>query len=145
MTRPGTSQGYRIGHVGRLTGLTVDALRYYERLGLLPKAPRTSGGLRAYDEAAVRRVRFIRQAQRLGLSLRDIRELVGSAGQQGRAACGHIRDVLTARLADLDAQLAELRAFRRTLARYRTACERALEQPGDPPCPTLDSLDRRSR
>lgn len=136
---------YRIGEVAELTGLTVDALRYYERMGLLPRAPRTDGGFRRYDDRLLHRVRFIKQAQRLGLTLRDIQELVGSSNRSGRTACRRVRDLLSQRIADLDARLAELHSFRRTLTEYLSACERALRQAGEPQCPTLDALDKEAR
>jgi MerR family copper efflux transcriptional regulator len=66
-----TSRALRIGELAAASGLTRDALRYYERRGLLPRSRRTTGGFREYDGSAVDRVRFIKQAQAHGLSLSD--------------------------------------------------------------------------
>ena len=74
----------RIGELAAASGLTRDALRYYERQGLLPRSRRTSGGFREYDGGAVDRVRFIKQAQAHGLTLREIRDLVSHQSDAGR-------------------------------------------------------------
>ena len=65
--------GYRIGEIAAKAGITPDALRYYERLGVLPRARRTAGGLRQYGDDVLRHLRFIQQAQALGLPLKDVR------------------------------------------------------------------------
>lgn len=70
------SNGYQIGEVAARSGLTPDTLRYYERLGLLSPAGRTSGGFRVYSQQTLERLRFIKQAQALGFTLREIRDLV---------------------------------------------------------------------
>jgi len=72
------ANGYRIGEVAEMAGITPDAIRYYERLGVLPRAPRTAGGLRMYGDNVLPRVRFIQQAQALGLTLKDVKELVAN-------------------------------------------------------------------
>ncbi len=69
---------YRISEVADKAGITPDAMRYYERLGVLPRAPRTAGGLRAYGDDVLPRVRFIQQAQAMGLTLKDVKELVSN-------------------------------------------------------------------
>lgn len=71
----------RIGSVAAAAGLTVDAVRHYERLGLLKPAARTDGGFRTYGRDPVQRLAFIRQAQRIGLQLREIRDLLADAEQ----------------------------------------------------------------
>lgn len=109
---------YRIGEIAARTGLTPDALRYYERLGLLPRSRRSAGGFRIYTPDALERVRFIKQAQTIGLTLGDIRELVrrldGDEGEKPSA----VTALVAARLTEVDAKLGELREFRRTLKGY---------------------------
>lgn len=81
-------QARRIGAMASASGLTPDAIRYYERLGLVPNPPRTDGGFRVYPPDTVARLRFIKQAQKLGLDLREIRELLApAAGATNAAAC----------------------------------------------------------
>ena len=130
---------YRIGEVAEKAGITVDTLRYYEKLGVLPRARRTSGGLRQYGEEVLKQVRFIQEAQALGLTLSDVRELVGDQGRVGRDRCRKVRDLLSARLEDVDAKLALLRSFRQTLQAHLEACEDALAQER-PACPMLSEL-----
>jgi DNA-binding transcriptional MerR regulator len=119
--------GYRIGEVAAKAGVTVDTLRYYERLGVLPRARRTTGGLRQYGDDVFRHLRFVRQAQALGLTLKDVGQLLSDQGRGGRERCRKVRDLLERRLTDVDAKIAELRAFRRTLRTHLTDCERALD------------------
>jgi DNA-binding transcriptional MerR regulator len=97
-------------------GLSPDAVRYYERLGLLPPPARSAGGYRLYDEAAVERLRFVKGAQRVGLRLREIGELL-EVVDRGQCPCGHTEVLLRERLGEVDAELARLGALRATLAR----------------------------
>lgn len=131
----------RIGEVAQQTGLTVEALRYYERMGLLPHPPRSTGGLRRYRPDVVDRVRFVKQAQTLGLSLKEIQQLTVHAHQKSRGACQRVHDVLTRHIEDIDKRAAALRELRKTLDDYRKTCARALVRETEPACPTLDALE----
>jgi DNA-binding transcriptional MerR regulator len=97
-------------------GLSPDAVRYYERLGLLSPSERSAAGYRLYDHAALERLRFIRGAQRLGLRLREIGELL-EVVDRGQCPCGHTETLLGQRLAEVDQELARLGALRDELAR----------------------------
>ncbi len=105
-----------IGEVSRRSGFATSALRYYEREGLIPEAERTASGYRVYDEGIVQRLRFIRGSQRIGLRLREIKGLL-EVMDRGLCPCGHASDLVTARIAELDQQIAELGALRSDLAR----------------------------
>jgi DNA-binding transcriptional MerR regulator len=133
------ANGYRIGEIAARVGVTVDTLRYYERLGILPRVRRTTGGLRRYGDDVFRHIRFIQQARALGLTLKDVRQLISAQGRAGRDRCGEVRDLLEVRLRDVDEKLAEMRAFRRTLRTHLNACERALENE-NPACPIITAL-----
>ncbi len=109
---------YSIGKIAARTGLTPDALRYYERLGLLPRFRRTAGGFRIYTSDVVERVRFIKQAQTIGLSLDEIRELVGCLDHDDPEQRSAVMNLVVTKLAEVDAKLGELREFRRTLKGY---------------------------
>jgi DNA-binding transcriptional MerR regulator len=140
------SRSYRIGEIAGHTGVSVETLRYYERRRLLDTPPRTGGGFRMYSDAVLDRVRFIKQAQSLGLTLDDIEQLV--AGQQRRShppSCRRVRDLLTRRIDDIDGRIRELQQFRRTLRQHLMACEEALGGTAEPPCPTIEALDRPRR
>lgn len=102
-------------------GTSADTVRYYERIGLLPEAERSRSGYRLYDAAAVERLRFIKRAQRFGLRLEAIAELL-DVRQRGLCPCGHTRRALEERVAELDSELA-------SLARLRDDIARMLDQP----------------
>lgn len=131
-------QTYRIGEVAARTMLSRDTLRYYERLGLLDRQPRTSGGFRLYGEATLDRLRFIKRAQAVGFTLEEIRELVSFDGR-GLERCGRVRDLVATKLAELDAQLSELRAFRRSLVDSLQKCSAALAGQRDVECPVVET------
>ena len=136
-----TVRAHPIGEVARLTGVTVEALRYYEKQGLLPRLHRSPGGARRFGDDAVARVQFIKQAQAVGLTLKDIRTLVGAGGPAGSQRCRRTRDILAARIADIDRRLASMQAFRNVLEEHLHACEHALDAQGDnDQCPTVTAL-----
>jgi DNA-binding transcriptional MerR regulator len=105
------ARGMRVAQLAETVGLSPDTIRYYERAGLLPPPARTPGGYRAYDEAAVDRLRFIQGAQRLGLKLRDIVDLL-AVRDTGVCPCEPAEELLRRRLAELDAEMARLAALR---------------------------------
>jgi DNA-binding transcriptional MerR regulator len=108
-------------------GLSADTVRYYERVGLLPEPARSAAGYRLYDEAAVGRLRLIKGAQRAGLRLREIGELLQVA-DRGQCPCGHTETLLRERLGEVRAELARLRAL-------ETELSRLLQHYPDPACP----------
>lgn len=140
------SGAVRIGKLAASSGLTRDTLRYYERLGLLSPAGRTSGGFRVYPAQTLERLRFIKQAQTLGLTLHEIRDLLSYQDQRGLKRCRRVRDLLRTRLAELQAKLTELEEFRHTLLGYLQECERTLaeqrgpEERAEPECPVMETL-----
>ena len=136
-------RSYRIGDMARLTGVTPEALRFYEREGLLPPLLRSTAGARRFSDESLVRVRFIKHAQAVGLTLKDIKTLTAGSGAS-RAACRQIRNVLAARLADLDSRMAELQSFRATLANHLQMCDRALAGRAEAECPTIDAIGRGS-
>jgi DNA-binding transcriptional MerR regulator len=129
-----------IGELAARTGMTPDGLRYYERLGVIARAPRTAGGFRVYPAAVVERLRFIKQAQRHGLTLAEIRELLRLGARRGANQCQQVRQLLERKLADLDARLIELQEFRRTLDVYLSQCTRTLAEDPGSACPVVEDL-----
>ena len=100
-----------ISALARSLGLSADTLRYYERLGLLPRAERTATGYRLYGEEVVERLSFICAAKRMGLRLADIKELL-DVRDRGQCPCGHTRDLVERRLAEVEAEIQQLSAVR---------------------------------
>jgi DNA-binding transcriptional MerR regulator len=133
-----TSKTYRTGEIAAETGVSVEAVRYYERIGLVPKPPRTASGTRRYPHDAVDRIRFVKQAQSNGLSLADIRALVTLAPR----GCRQVRGLLAAKIVEIDRKQAQLEEFRRTLQTFADACERSLRRAADPACPIVETIGR---
>lgn len=136
---------FRIGELAAVTKLTPDTLRYYERVGLLEAPKRSAGGFRLFGPEAVERVRLVKQAQALGLELRDIRQLIGAHGARGATQCREVQPVLQTRLAELDTRLRELRGLRRTLKRALDRCEERLASQLEAACPVVEELERAAR
>ena len=104
----------RISEVADDLGVSTDTLRYYERLGLVPKVGRTSAGYRLYDDETADRLRFIRGAQRCGLRLSDIKELL-EVGDRGQCPCGHTKRLVQRRLNEVNSEIRQLAEVRRQL------------------------------
>ena len=101
----------RIGQLAARSGIAVRTIRFYEQAGLLPAPPRTAGGYRTYDDDAVTRLRFVRSAQTLGLSLAEISEVLRIRNYQG-PPCTYVAELLGTHIHALDARIAELTALR---------------------------------
>lgn len=97
----------RIGELAGRSGISPKTIRYYEQAGVLPRPARDKSGYREYGPEAVDRLRFVRQAQAAGLSLREVRQIM-AIREGGDVPCEHVRSILHARLNQVRAQLAEL-------------------------------------
>jgi DNA-binding transcriptional MerR regulator len=118
-------------------GATSDTLRYYDRIGLLPPTGRSPAGYRLYDEDALARLRFIKGAQRSGLRLNDVAELL-EIWDRGQCPCGHTVDVVQRRLDEVDAELAALEATRQHLVDLARRNEECMSiDPSDWSCSTI--------
>jgi len=140
MKSPPKQLGIRIGVLSKETGVSVDAIRFYEREGLLPPPNRKGAvhhrGYRLYGEEAAIRVGFIRRAKELGFTLDEIGGLL-AIQDMPTESCMAAADMLRAKLEDVERRIADLRKLRRALARWTEMCARG-ELRG--PCPLLESL-----
>ena len=125
------------GELARRAGVNLESIRFYEREGLLPKPPRTAAGYRVFTGDDARRVRFIKRAQELGFSLREIKELLALRSEPG-TGCAAVRRKAQAKLTDIDRKIGDLRRMKKSLARLTTACP---GRGGVGDCPILESLD----
>ena len=98
----------QIGEIAKRSSLTVDAIRFYEKRKLLPKAVRSAGRFRLYEEGTIERLRFIQQMQGLGFSLREVGELI-ELRERKVDACESVKELLKAKLIDVRAKLQEVR------------------------------------
>ena len=108
----------RIGQLAAQTGYSVRTIRFYEQSGLLPAPHRTPAGYRCYDQDALTRLRFVRSAQALGLSLAEIAEVLRIRDHQG-PPCSYVAQLLDTHLSALDIRIKELTALRDELRARR--------------------------
>src|SRR3954463_4753253 len=101
----------RIGHLAARTGFSVRTIRFYEQSGLLPAPDRTQGGYRSYRQDAVTRLRFVRSAQALGLSLAEIGEVLRIREHQG-PPCSYVTELLNTHIRALETRIQELITLR---------------------------------
>jgi DNA-binding transcriptional MerR regulator len=119
----------KIGEVARRSGVGIEALRFYERQGLLGRPERTASGYRLYDESVLEQLEFIRRAQALGFSLAEIARITAES-HAGRSPCAVVRAIVRERLAELDARLAELERYRSELAATLAEWDEKGDTPG---------------
>ena len=123
-----------IGALSQQTGVNVETIRYYEREGLLPSAPRTAGGHRVFGKTHLRRLFFIRRSRELGFSGSEVRALLGLV--DGGYTCGKVRDLTLRHLVSVRAKIADLRRLEKTLSTISSKCAG-----GDTPaCPVVEAL-----
>jgi len=103
-----------IGQVAQETGIPQKTLRYYEELGLLPQPMRTESGYRIYTPDTLERVAFIKKAQRLGLTLSEIKQILDLYDKK-QARCSHIENLLHRKIAEIDTQIQDLLALQQDL------------------------------
>ncbi|WIX32619.1 MerR family transcriptional regulator [Salinicola sp. JS01] len=131
-----------IGKVAEAVGVGVETIRFYERRGLIEQPPRPEGGgYRVYSEETVQRVQFIRRAQELGFSLREIAELLSLRTDHDTDA-GEVWQRATAKLQDVDRKIERLQHIRRGLMTLLDRC------PGEGPlrcCSIIDALEHDER
>ncbi|HHH46742.1 MAG TPA: heavy metal-responsive transcriptional regulator [Thiotrichales bacterium] len=135
MSHTKASRRFRIGEVCRLTGLSADTLRYYERIGLLPKVARTPSGIRIYDERDLSRLRFIQRAQKMNFSLEEIGQLLTMRENPQRARDA-VRRLTARKLEEVEARLEELTLLRNELALLVNLCKG-----GGEGCPIIEGLE----
>jgi DNA-binding transcriptional MerR regulator len=110
-----TRRALKIGDVSKQSGVGVEALRFYEKAGLLERPARTEGGYRLYGAATLERLDFIKRAQVLGFSLNEIKQIIDER-RAGASPCANVREIVRGRLRELDERMAQMRRYRRELA-----------------------------
>jgi DNA-binding transcriptional MerR regulator len=133
----------QIGTVAKKIGLSVDAIRFYERYALLPRPPRTQGGFRRYAESDVETLAFIRRVQGLGFKLSEIRGLVNLRGNRLQP-CVPVRRRLEEKLSDVQRKLADLQKLEHELRLALRSCNKELRK-RTAHCPMLRATNNRKR
>jgi DNA-binding transcriptional MerR regulator len=131
----------QIGIVAKKIGLSVDAIRFYERNALLPRPPRTQGGFRQFAETDVETLAFIRRVQGLGFKLSEIRALLSLRGARMQP-CAPVRRRLKEKLADVQQKLTDLQKLEDELRLALRSCDKELRK-HDAHCPILSGKSPR--
>ena len=132
-----TNPRLTIGSLSEHTAVNIETIRYYERIGILPKPPRSAGGHRLYATEHKQRLIFIRRSRQLGFSLDQVRVLLGLSGSR-RMTCAKVKNITEQHIADIRQRLKDLKRLERVLSDMAAQCR------GDElvNCPILDALAR---
>ena len=124
-----------IGALSKQTGCHIETVRYYERIGVLLKPPRTEGGHRLYGKEHIKRLMFVRRSRELGFSLGEIRTLLKLV--DGRQyTCREVKALMEEHLGDIKKKISDLKRLQKTLADISLQCEGGMV----PECPIIDTL-----
>ncbi|ALP53723.1 MerR family transcriptional regulator [Candidatus Tenderia electrophaga] len=125
----------RISDITRQLGLSADTLRYYEKIGLLPKVKRTASGIRAYNDKDISRLKFIQRAQRMNFSLAEIKDLL-QMREDPQHARTEVRELTHRKLADIENHLQDLTTLRNELTLLVNLCAAS-----DNGCPIIEGIE----
>ena len=124
-----------IGEISRRTGINIETIRYYERIGITPKSDRNRSGHRRYDKQQLMRLTFIKRSRELGFSLKEVRALLGLADAE-TPSCAKVHDMTIVHLKDVKNKISDLRQMETVLENMAAECSK-----GDiPDCPIIDAL-----
>lgn len=128
---------FPIGALSAATGVNIETIRYYEKIGLMPAPPRNEGRQRVYDASHLKRLTFIRRGRELGFSLDQIRELLGLVRGHD-LTCAGVKTMTDAHVTDIRRKVKDLKKLERVLTDLSAQCC------GDavPDCPILDALSK---
>ncbi len=129
-----------IGGLSKQTGCNIETIRYYERIGILSKPPRTEGGHRLYEREQFKRLVFVRRSRELGFSLDEIRTLLRLVDGK-RYTCQEVKIVTDRHLEDVKKKVFDLRKLQKTLSTISSQCDGGLV----PDCPIIEALFEEKR
>ncbi len=141
------AQGIQIGKVAEQTGLSIDTIRFYQKIGLVKQPARSEGGFRLFSETEIGDLVFIQKAQELGFSLTEIKQL-SVLNQQHDHACSQVRGLLISKLRDVREKVDQLLQLEGELKKALRKCNRDLRSDEgsqhEDCCPVLKALERNS-
>lgn len=132
MTKP---KNYKIGNITKMLGVSADTLRYYEKIGLLPRIQRNASGLREYSDQDISNIRFIKRAQQMKFTLAEISELL-TMRQDPSGACDDIRQLTASKLTEIEDRIAVLDSLRKEFLGLIDLCSK-----DDDGCPIIEGWD----
>jgi MerR family transcriptional regulator, mercuric resistance operon regulatory protein len=130
------TKDFTIGEISERTGVHIETVRYYEKVGLFPPPPRTEGGHWLYADDHLKRLNFIRRSRELGFTLNEIRKLLGLV--KGGNTCGEVQKAAVDHLRIIRRKITDLRRMERTLTKTAAQCEGG----SAPDCPIINVLSR---
>lgn len=143
----GQTKMARIGQVAQETGLSIDTIRFYEKVGLSKRPVRTEAGFRIFGPEEIEGLKFVRKAQELGFSLEEIRELLILKADDV-PACSHVKEMLEQKLIGVEKKIHELRSLKRSLHDALQKCQGSLRKVGrghKQPCRVLEEISKAAR
>lgn len=129
------SRALTIGRVSALTGVNIETIRYYERIGLIPRQDRSAGGRRSYGDLDTRRLAFVRRARDIGFSLADIKSLL-ALGEPGHQSCADVKSIADQHRKAIESRIADLTRLHSLLSGTISRCSGRKV----PQCAVLDML-----
>lgn len=129
------AKNFPIGVLSGETGVNIETIRYYERIGLMPAPPRTEGRQRVYDSGHFRRLTFIRRGRELGFSIDQVRDLLGLVRGHD-LTCAEVKAMTEQHMTDIRRKVKDLKRLERVLAELAAQCQGNAV----PDCPILDAL-----
>jgi len=126
---------YKIGDITKLTGVSVDTLRYYEKIGLLPNISRNASGIRQYDDKDISRLKFIKRAKAMNFSLDEIKQLL-TMREDPQHAKNSVRQLTAEKLKDVEKQVDELMTLQNELTLLLNLCLGS-----ENGCPIIEGID----
>jgi DNA-binding transcriptional MerR regulator len=132
----------QIGELGKRADVSAKAIRYYEEIGIVPEPERTPSGYRDYDESALQRLRFIKAAQAVSLSLGEIREILAFR-DRGEIPCAHVSELMNQRVATLSEHIRGLEQMRAELQELVVKAKTLPEACGDGYCHIIENAPKR--
>ena len=126
-----------IRKVAKAAGVSVDTIRYYEREGLIPAAQRKESGYRLYTDETIKRIQFIKNAQELGFSLKEISELL-ALRVESKKSCIEVMNIAQQKIDEISQKIESLEGIKEVLFKLKGQCK---ARKRTSPCPMLDSLE----
>jgi MerR family transcriptional regulator, mercuric resistance operon regulatory protein len=127
--------GLSIGALSKQSGVNIETIRYYEKIGIMPAPPRSAGGYRLYAPDHLKRLGFVRRGRQLGFSLDELRGLLQLV--DGHAyTCAEVHALMLQHLTEVQRKIADLRRLERVMADMVAQCTEDLV----PECPVIDAL-----
>lgn len=127
--------GLNIGKLAARSGVNIETIRYYERIGMIPTPPRTAGGQRRYGDEDLRRLSFVRRCRELGFPLEEIRALLALV-DGGNYSCAEVQDFAFRQLEAIRRRITDLKAMAHALDAMAADCKGGTV----PHCPIIDAL-----